>query len=312
MERILDYRPGDPLPRWHGGIATIGVFDGLHLGHRAILDRTLSWARTEQRPALLLTFGVHPDLILRGRAPETLLSLDHRLREVERAGIDATLVLHFDAALRALEAEEFVDRILVGSLRVRGLVLGHDTAVGKDRRGDAVRLAQLGTDRGFEVASVGRIAVDGEVVSSTRIRELLRNGELDAAARLLGRAPSVIGTVVPGDQRGRALGFPTANLNAESECLPGEGVYVVLVLRGERRFGGVGNVGRRPTFHQEGPALVEVHLLDFQGDLYGEPLEVVFLQRLRAERRFASPAELKEQIARDRAAAVEFFRRKPP
>jgi riboflavin kinase/FMN adenylyltransferase len=318
MERILDYRVGQPLPKWHGGVATIGVFDGLHLGHRAILDRTLSWARTEQRPALLITFGVHPDLVVHGRAPEPLLSLDHRLREVGRAGIDAALVLQFDAALRELSAEAFVEKILVGSLRVHGVVLGHDTAVGRDRRGDAERLTALGAQHGFEVASVGRIAVDGEVVSSTRIRELLKQGDLDAAARLLGRSPSVLGTVVHGDERGRKLGFPTANLDAESECHPGDGVYVVLVLAGrsgERRFGGVANIGRRPTFEkgrQGDAALVEVHVLDFSGDLYGERLEVVFLKRLREERKFASADALVRQIEVDRAAAEEFFRRNRP
>jgi len=199
MDRILDYATAQPLPRWSGCIATIGVFDGLHLGHRAILDRALAWARTERRPAVLVTFSVHPDLVVHGRAPEPLLSLDHRLREVERAGIDAALVLRFDAALRELSAEAFVEQILVGSLRVHGVVLGHDTAVGRDRRGDARLLRELGGRHGFEVVSVGRVAIDGEVVSSTRIRELLRKSDLDAAARLLGRAPSVLGTVVRGD-----------------------------------------------------------------------------------------------------------------
>ncbi len=311
MERILEYRVGEPLPRWSGCIATIGVFDGLHLGHRAILDRALSWARTERRPAVLVTFGVHPDLIVHGRAPEPLLSLDHRLREIERAGVDAALVLRFDEALRQLPAEEFVERILVGSLGVHGVVLGHDTAVGRDRGGDARRLGELGARHGFEVVSVGRIAVDGEVVSSTRIRELLRRSDLDAVARLLGRAPSVLGTVVRGDGRGKQLGFPTANLDAESECHPGEGVYIGLALHGERRHGAVCNIGRRPTFHRDSPPLVEVHLLDYSGDLYGERLEVVFLKRLREERKFASVDELVRQIASDRATAEEFFRRNP-
>jgi riboflavin kinase/FMN adenylyltransferase len=312
MERITDYRLGQPLPKWHGGIVTIGVFDGVHLGHRAILDRTLSWARTEKRPAMLLTFGVHPDLVVHGRTPEPLLSLEHRLREVERAGLDAALVLQFDTKLRELSAEAFVEQILVGSLAVHGVVLGHDTAVGRDRRGDAARLAALGAQHGFEVAAVGRIAVDGEVVSSTRIRELLKLGAIDAAAKLLGRAPSVVGVVVPGDKRGRELGFPTANLDSESECHPGDGVYVVLVIHGDKRIGGVCNIGRRPTFHQGGNALVEVHLLDWSGDLYGERLEVVFLKRLREERKFASAAELVRQIEVDRAAAEEFFRRNRP
>jgi len=295
-------------------VATIGVFDGVHLGHRAILDTTTTWARTERRRSVLLTFSVHPDLVVHGRAPELLLSLDHRLREIERAGIDAAVVLPFDRELRELSAEEFVARILAGSLRIRGLVLGHDTAVGRDRHGDARRLDQLGAQHGFEVKSVGEVAIDGEVVSSTRIRAALERGDLAAAGRLLGRAPAVVGTVVPGDRRGRAIGFPTANLDVESDCLPADGVYAVLVLlnAGDRRFGGLCNVGRRPTFGPGSARVIEVHLLDFDGDLYGERLEVVFEQRLRDERRFGGPDELAAQIRADRVAAEEVLRRSRP
>jgi len=312
MERITDYRAGAPLPAWHGCIATIGFFDGLHLGHRAILDTTITWARMEKRRSLVLTFSIHPDLIVRGRAPELLLSLDHRLREIERTGIDAAIVLPFDQQWRELSAEEFVDRILVESLRVRGLVLGHDTAVGKDRRGDAKLLDRLGAERGFEVKSVGEIAIDGEVVSSTRIREALQRGDLATASRLLGRAPSVIGTVVPGDARGRKLGFPTANLDVESDCRPADGVYAVLVVDGAQRHGGLCNIGRRPTFAGDHERVLEVHLLDFEGDLYGRRLEVVFLQRLRDERKFAGPDQLVAQIRADREAAEEVLRRTRP
>ena len=284
----------------------------MHLGHRAILDTTLTWARMERRKAVVITFSVHPDLVVRGRAPELLLSLDHRLREIERAGIDATLVLPFDEELREYTAEQFVERILVGSLRLRGLVLGHDTAVGKDRRGDAKLLDQLGMRNGFEVKSVGEIAIDGEVVSSTRIRDALQRGDLATASRLLGRPHSVLGTVVPGDARGRLLGFPTANLDVESDCKPADGVYAVLVVDGEQRYGGVCNVGRRPTFGGGAQSLVEVHLLHFQGDLYGRRIEVVFVQRLRDERKFKGPDELVAQIRADVAAAEEVVRRTRP
>ncbi len=309
LELIVDYTIGAPLPRWHGSVATIGVFDGVHLGHRAILDRTLTWARTERRPALLITFSVHPDLIVHGKAPERLQSLDQRLREIERAGIDAALVLPFDARLRELSAEQFMEQILVGSLELRGLVLGHDTAVGKDRRGDARLLRQLGAPRGLEVQSVGEIAIDGEIVSSTRIRDALRRGDLDSASRLLGRAPSLLGTVVAGDGRGRTLGFPTANLDIDSACPPSDGVYAVLALDGEQRHGGLCNIGRRPTFTNSDRRVVEVHLLGFNGDLYGRTLEIVFLERLRDERRFAGPADLIAQIEADRTAADELLRR---
>lgn len=303
MERIEGDASGAPLERWRGGVATIGVFDGVHLGHRAILDRMLSWARTERRPALVITFSVHPDEIVRGAAPPPLQSLEQRLAELERAGVDATLVLPFDAQLRELSAEAFAERILAGSLALRGLVLGHDTAVGRDRRGDARLLDTLGARLGFVVQSVGQIAVDGEVVSSTRIRAALQRGDLEAATRLLGRAPSLLGRVVAGAGRGRTIGLPTANLEVGAACPPANGVYAVLALfRGERHTG-LCNVGVRPTFGSGARPTIEIHLLDWSGDLYGESLEVVFLARLRDERKFAGPAELLAQIAADRRAA---------
>ncbi|MBL8840568.1 MAG: riboflavin biosynthesis protein RibF [Planctomycetes bacterium] len=311
MERIDPYLTGAPLPHLHGAVATIGVFDGVHLGHRAILDRTLTWARTERRPAVVLTFAHHPDLVVRGREPARLQSLAQRLREIERAGLDATLVLPFDAALRELSAEEFTARILVGSLQLRGLVLGHDTAVGRDRRGDARLLDGLGAQHGFTVEAVGRIAIDGEVVSSTRIREALERGDLPTASRLLGRAPALLGRVVPGDGRGRQLGVPTANLALDHACAPANGVYAVLVLEGDTRRRGLCNIGVRPTLTAGTNRTVEVHLLDWSGDLYGRELEVVFLQRLREERRFAGKEELVAQIHADRAAAEVVLRRLP-
>jgi len=309
MKWLLSYRPGDALEELHHCVATVGVFDGVHVGHRAILDRTLNWARTEGRAAVVITFGVHPDKVVHGRSPTLLHSLAHRQRELARCGIDATLVLSFDEKLRQMPAEEFVARILVKSLQIRGLVLGHDTAVGKDRRGDARLLTALGRQQGFEVQSVGELALDGEVVSSSRIREAYRNGRLDQVTRLLGRAPSILGTVEEGKRRGRTLGFPTANLACPDEGRPSEGVYAVLVLRKGQRHEGICNIGHRPTFEDSSHSTVEVHLLDFDGDLYGEELEVLFLARLRSEQRFDGPEQLIAAIRRDREAAEEVFRR---
>ncbi len=309
MRRIFEYEPGDPLPEIRGAVATIGVFDGVHLGHRAILDRTISWARMENLPSALITFSVHPDLVVRGRAPALLLSLDHRLREIERAGIDHAIILHFDARLREMSAEEFVATILVRSLSIRGLVLGHDTAVGRDRRGDSKLLSRVGAEHGFQVQVVGEIAVDGQVVSSTRIREALQAGDLEEASRMLGRPPSVFGRVVAGERRGRTLGFPTANLDTQSECLPALGVYAVIAAVEGAIFEGICNIGRRPTFHQGADVSTEVHLLDFYGDLYAKVIEVVFLARLRGEKAFPDKDSLVKQIHEDRAAALEIFRR---
>jgi len=296
------------VPGLRGAIATMGVFDGVHVGHRAILDRTLNWARVEGRPAVVVTFATHPDEVVKGHAPPLLISLAHRRLELERAGMDAVLALRFDAALREVGATEFVEQVLVAGLGARGLVLGHDTAVGRDRQGDAAFLAHLGVAHGFEVKVVGEIAVDGEVVSSTRIREALADGDLERTARLLGRAPSVLGRVVEGERRGRRLGFPTANLEVSWELRPVDGVYAVLVRHDGERHGGICNIGRRPTFGAGGRTLLEVHLLEFEGDLYGHELEIVFVARLRGEQTFNGPDELKAQIARDREAAVRVLR----
>lgn len=309
MQWIGDYRPGAELPGLFGCVATLGVFDGVHVGHRAILDRTLHWAKLEQRKAVVITFSVHPDQVIRGQAPPLLLSLEHRRRELERCGLDAAVVLTFDQELRQMAAETFVERILVQSLRIRGLVLGHDTAVGLGRRGNAALLDRLGGVHGFEVKVVGEIAVDGTVVSSSRIRDALQHGDLEEASRLLGRPPALVGRVRAGDGLGRKLGFPTANLDPATECHPAGGVYAVLVTHRGRCYEGLCNIGRRPTLGVEGELRIEVHLLDHEGDLYGEELEVVFLAKLRDERRFAGLDQLRAQIAVDRKAAEPHFER---
>lgn len=306
---ILEEYPSQPLADLTGCIVTIGVFDGVHVGHRFILDTTLAWARTEDRPAVVVTFTVHPDAIVHGKAPPLLQSVPQRLREMARIGMDACLALPFDERIREISAEQFVEEVFVRSLGIRGLVLGHDTAIGKDRRGDAPLLQELSHEHGFEMQTVGEIAIDGVVASSSRIRRALEEGDLDAATRLLGRHPSVLGRVVRGAGRGRGLGFPTANLEPGASLPPREGVYACLALVDRQRHEAICNIGRRPTFETDSSPRIEVHLLDFQGDLYGATLEVVFLSRLRDERKFAGVDELKAQILADRAAALEVFRR---
>jgi len=307
MQRILDCTPGTPLPSLSGGAATIGVFDGVHLGHRAILERTIACARDLGRPAAALTFSVHPDRLLRGRAPRTLQSLEHRLQAMDELGLDGAVVLEFDARLRDRSAEEFVDLYLVRALAIRRLVLGHDTAIGQDRRGDASLLRELGGRLGFTVEVVGEVCIGGVPISSTTIRSALESGDLAAARAMLGRAPSVLGRVVEGARRGRTLGFPTANLDVREDCVPAAGVYAVLVREEARVHRGVCNIGLRPTFDAGPHVVVEVHLLGFSGDLYGRLLRVDFIERLRPEQRFADAAALRLQIARDIDAARASF-----
>jgi riboflavin kinase/FMN adenylyltransferase len=281
----------------------------------AILRANLARARELGARPAIVTFRQHPKTVLLGRAPRTLTSLEHRLELFRRAGIEQTLVLTFDQQLREVPAEVFARSILVDGLGARAFVLGFDSKFGKDRRGTPEFLTALG----FDVEVVGKVEVGGRAVSSSAIREAVELGDLSAAQRMLGRPVSVLGTVVPGDGRGHKLGFPTANLDPHHELHPPPGVYAgrARVLPRDEgagagvEYGAVANIGFRPTVaapRLEAPCL-EVHLFDFDGDLYGRVLELSFLARLRGEQRFPGLEELKAQIGRDAEAARELLAR---
>lgn len=287
-------------------MVSIGVFDGVHLGHQAILAANRARAAALGARSTVVTFQTHPKGTLLGRAPRTLTSLEHRLELFRRAGVEHTRVLAFDASLRERSAEDFVRETLVRDLGARAFVLGFDSKFGRDRRGTPELLRTLGLD----VEVVGKVEVGGRAVSSTAIREAVELGDLAGAARMLGRPVSVLGTVVRGSARGRELGFPTANLDLHHELHPPPGVWagraLVLGASGARgSLPAVANIGFRPTLASQTCAepMLEVHLLDFQGDLVGRDLEFEFHALLRGERRFAGPSELAAQIARDVAEA---------
>jgi riboflavin kinase/FMN adenylyltransferase len=288
-----------PPPATQGSVVSIGVFDGVHLGHRAILARNLERARELGARATVITFAEHPKSLLLGRAPRTVTSLEHRLELFARAHIECVWVLHFDAALRALDARAFVEQLCLRNLEARRFVLGFDSKFGRDRAGTPEALAAAG----HPVDIVPQVLVAARAVSSTAIRECIELGDLEAAARLLGRRVSTLGTVVAGDQLGRRLGFPTANLDLHHELHPPVGVYAARARLPGASSGqpAVVNIGWRPTVSGETPRTprVEVHLLDWSGDLYGQALEVEYVARLRDERRFNGLGELTEQIARD-------------
>lgn len=295
-----------PLPGKPPSVVSIGVFDGVHLGHRAILDANLAHARERSLAPTVVTFREHPKSVLLGRAPRTLTTLEHRLEHFRRAGVEHTLALQFDEGLRSMAAEKFVEEILIERLAAQSFVLGFDSKFGKDRRGGPELLGGMG----FDVTVVPEIVVERRAVSSTAIREAVELGDLAAAARMLGRPVSVFGEVVHGNARGRELGFPTANLDLHHELHPPTGVYACRARRHTRSgplegtdagMPAVTNIGYRPTVDgQPGPApVVEVHLLDFAGDLYGELLEVDFVAHLRGEQRFAGLEALSAQITRD-------------
>ncbi len=291
---------GLPDPGPGGSITTVGVFDGVHLGHRRILGDLVDWAVQDGARPTVVTFADHPKQVLLGHAPACITSLDHRLLLFERAGIEAVYVLDF-ASVHQTEAAEFARSTLVGRLASRGLVLGFDSKLGFEREGTPERMSALGQELGFAVRVADAVEVGGRAVSSTAIREAVALGDLDGAAAMLGRSVSVLGTVVTGDKRGRDLGFPTANLDLHHEVRPPCGVYVggARLEPTDALRPAVINVGRRPTFQPLDEDLVEVHILDFDEDLYDKRIEVDFLARLRGERRFESAAALALQIESD-------------
>lgn len=288
----------------HSAVA-VGVFDGVHLGHQRLLHQLLELAARHGALPTVVTFTNHPDELLRGNAPPLLVSVPHRLRLLRRAGVKRLIALQFGPDIRNMTAQEFAERVLKRGLRSRALLLGYDSAMGKNREGTPARFRELGTAMGFSVTEGEPFLVGGEPVSSTKIRAAIQEGRLADAQRFLGRWPSVVGEVLRGEGRGAGLGFPTANLMPEAPVTPPHGVYAVQVIRGGETLPGVANLGQRPTF--EGATApnpnLEVHLFDFSGDLYGETLEVCFLAQLREERRFASPEELQRQVQLDMAAA---------
>ena len=290
--------------RFRGPVVTLGSFDGVHRGHQAILGTVVGDARARGDEAVVLTFEPHPVAVLRpGHAPPVLTPLAERLRLIAAAGIDVVVLQRFTRAFAAHTAEEFVAAFVVERLRAAKVVAGHSVSFGRERRGNAELLAELGAAHGFAVQVVGPVLVDGQAVSSSGVRRAIAAGDVRLAATLLGRPHRVRGRVVRGAGRGARIGVPTANLRLRPGMLPPEGVYAVRTVVAGVARPGVANLGRNPTFGPDAPVTLEVHLFDFAGDLYGAPCEVGFVERLRGEVRFPSVDALVDQIRRDAAAA---------
>jgi riboflavin kinase/FMN adenylyltransferase len=296
-------------PEHKGCVATIGSFDGVHLGHQLILRQLIQIAREQNLPAVVIVFEPQPQEFFAGdKAPARLMRMREKLEALWAVGIDKVLCLHFNQELRSLSADRFIDRVLVDGVAVKHLVVGDDFRFGCDRKGDFALLQRRGEELGFAVTDTHTLEIDGKRVSSTRIRHLLEAGNFVEAEKLLGKPYGIYGRVVYGKQLGRQLGVPTANVDLRRYRSPLHGVFAVTaVFKDGTQVQGVANVGVRPTVNGLKKPLLEVHLFNFSRDIYGAVIDVVFHHKLRDEQKFGSLDELKSQLQTDINQAKAFF-----
>ncbi|MGK7311450.1 MAG: bifunctional riboflavin kinase/FAD synthetase [Candidatus Longimicrobiales bacterium M2_2A_002] len=310
MKHAIDPALEPGLPPNHGGtVITVGTFDGVHRGHWLVLEALRRRAGQEGMPAVLVTFHPHPLQIVRpDDAPQLLTTPLEKKEILAESALDYAVFIPFTDTLRTYPPERFVEEILIGRLRMKHLVIGYDHGFGRGRSGDVDTLKQIGVKLGFSVDVVDALKTEGDAISSTKIRNALREGRVEEAAQGLGRPYSVRGPVVRGDGRGRALGFPTANIHVPDahKLLPKEGVYAVCATLRSGTYAGVLHLGPRPTFRGSPPS-VELHLFGFDGDLYGEEIRVEFCAWLRGIHHFGSNRELVEAIQTDCDRALELF-----
>jgi riboflavin kinase/FMN adenylyltransferase len=306
MRRVIGLEALQPSA-FRSPVVTIGVFDGLHRGHCHVIEHLRAFADRVGGEAVVVTFDTHPMAVIAGAPPRHILSTEHRLVLLERLGVDAAVVLPFDEAMRTTPHEQFTRDVLVAGLGIRGLLFGYNSNFGHRGEGTPKSVAPLAQEHGFEVVEAPSIHLEGEPISSSRIRDAIQSGDFHAAGLMLGRPHTLFGTVVRGDGRGRQLGFPTANIDLGGEITPPPGVYqVVADVRGQR-YAAVANLGYRPTFQggDQGlppEPLLEVHVPGIAFDFYGESVEIEFVRKIRDERTFPSKEALLAQIQEDVAS----------
>jgi len=279
----------------------IGVFDGVHLGHQAVISTSAQHARAANGTPVVVTFDPHPEKVLRPKtAPHLLTATPHKIALIRDLGMAHLLIITFDKQFAATEPEEFVHELVEHSKSLREICVGHEWSFGKNRRGNLKLLNQFGARFDFGVVGIPPVTVNGELVSSTTIRKAVETGDLAKAAQMLGREYTVLGTVVSGDNRGKKIGFPTANLSAHNEQFPPNGVYFAEAKLEGVIYPGVVNLGYRPTVDtRKSERILEIHLFDFDHDIYGKDLEVRFIRYLRPEKKFESVDALVRQIGLD-------------
>lgn len=291
---------GDIPHEFRDAFVTIGNFDGVHLGHQFLFKTLIQEARKENRKAIVITFDPHPKKILHpGRRPFYLITtLEEKIRLIEKQGIDALMIIPFTLEFSETTAEEFVNEILWDGLRIRKILIGHDYTFGKDKAGNESLLSELGNKLGFEVGIINAFKVDNGVISSTCLRYAILEGDVKKATAILGRPYNLGGIVIEGSRRGGTLGFPTANIKPVKVLIPANGVYAAVIHMEGSRYQGVLNIGLNPTFSDE-KLSIEVHILDFNDNIYGKNLDILFIDRIRDEKKFEGPEKLVEQIKRD-------------
>ncbi len=305
------YREDSEIVKTKKAVVTVGSFDGLHLGHLRILDKVKEVAEQTNCTSFVVTFEPHPRLVLSQDYDMKLLtSLEEKKEILEKIGIENLLVINFSKEFSQLISDEFLKKFIVEKTDAAYMVIGHDHKFGRDRLGDENKLRNVGMLYNFQVAAVSPQTIDGEILSSTKIRTALAEGNIEKANSFLGRNYSISGTIVQGAQRGRLLGFPTANIRPHEpkKAVPMKGVYVVKCQLENESHYGIMNIGCRPTFENKRELVLEVHLLDFNRDIYGKSLKVYFLKRLRDENKFVSKEELIHQIEIDQQRAMEIIR----
>jgi riboflavin kinase/FMN adenylyltransferase len=307
---VIHYPDDQRPPYWRQPVLALGNFDGMHRGHLKIIERVRRGADERFATSVAMTFDPHPSKIVRpDKAPPLLMTKQQKLEALARAGMHGVAVVRFTPELAQWEPETFVRRVLVEWLHVAEVWVGANFLFGHDRAGNFSVLRSLGARYGFRAEKIDPVRYKEFVVSSTRIRRLVGEGRVDEAGALLGHYYSIEGTVVQGQQRGRLLGFPTANLCPENEMIPPKGVYATTAMLEGVAHPSVTNIGSRPTFEQNEITVIETHVFDFNRDLYGERLRLGFVQRLRDEKKFDGIDALKAQIAVDRQQALTLFDR---
>jgi riboflavin kinase / FMN adenylyltransferase len=301
------FRDLDKLPHRQYPVVAIGNFDGVHLGHHAILRGAIERARAAGGTAFALTFDPVPaKLLFPKRAPRLIMTPGDKLEMLRISGLDGVIVIAFTIEFSRLSPHEFVRNYLISKIGVREVVVGHSVNFGHRRSGNAAAMVKLGREFGFDTTVVGPVKVGSLEVSSTKVRELISAGDMRTAARLLGRYHFLRGTVVRGRKRGRTIGFPTANLESETECVPPDGVYAGRAVLADGQCGAIANIGMRPTFN-ETTRSIEAHLFNFDRDLYGERMRLELVERIRGERKFTSPKDLARQIEVDISRVKEIL-----